>query len=181
MAPTERRQQIVVEATRLISESGFNAVSLAAIAEACGITKSLVVHYFPSIEHLLAAVLDYRDKKSFAEVFGSTLPEANAPAVRAFFTKAIEYSLGQRELIRLYHILDAEALSKNHPAHAYFSKRARQVRQFYEEILVWKSQPQLAALQLGAFWDGLERQWLRDPRIDVLSAWSEFCDHFFAV
>src|SRR4051812_698385 len=99
MTPELRRRQIVREAARLISEMGFNAVSLALIAKSCGVAKSLVVHYFPSMNHLLAAVLDYRDEKSFAEIMGSTLPESSPAAVRTFVTKAVEYNLGQRELI----------------------------------------------------------------------------------
>lgn len=164
----------------MISESGFNGVSLALIARACGVAKSLVVHYFPSMNHLLAAVLDYRDEKSFAEIVGSTLPEPNSTAVRALATKTVEYNLGQRELIRLHHVLDAEALSPDHPAHAYFSERARNLRRVHERLLCWKSDPPSAAVQFLAFWDGLERQWLRDPDLDVLSIWSDFCDRFFA-
>jgi AcrR family transcriptional regulator len=180
MAPELRRRQIVAEAARLISISGFNAVSLADIARACGVAKSLVVHYFPSMNHLLAAVLDYRDEKSFAEIVDSTLPDPTPTAVRAFTTKAVEYNLGQRELIRLHHVLDAEALSPDHPAHAYFVARAADVRRVHERLLAWKPDPPSAAVQFLAFWDGLERQWLRDPGLDVLSIWSDFCDRFFA-
>ena len=42
MPPELRRRQIVVEAARLISESGFNGVSLGLIAKACGVAKSLI-------------------------------------------------------------------------------------------------------------------------------------------
>lgn len=179
MTPELRRRQIVIEATRLISQSGFNAVSLADIARACGVAKSLVVHYFPSMNHLLAAVLDYRDEKSFAEIVDSTLPEPTPPAVRAFFTKAVEYNLGQRELVRLHHVLDAEALSPDHPAHAHFAERASNLRRVHERLFCWAPAPASAAVQFLAFWDGLERQWLRDPSLDVLSVWSEFCDRVF--
>lgn len=179
MTPELRRRQIVIEATRLISQSGFNAVSLADIARACGVAKSLIVHYFPSMNHLLAAVLDYRDEKSFAEIVDSTLPEPTPPAVRAFVTKAVEYNLGQRELVRLHHVLDAEALSADHPAHAHFAARASNLRRVHERLFCWAPVPASAAVQFLAFWDGLERQWLRDPSLDVLSVWSEFCDRFF--
>lgn len=180
MTPELRRRQIVEEATRLISQSGFNGVSLAIIAKACGVAKSLVVHYFPSMNHLLAAVLDYRDERSFAEIVDSTLPEPTPAAVRAFVTKAVEYNLGQRELIRLHHVLDAEALSADHPAHSYFAERAANLRRLHERLLCWKPDPPSAAVQFLAFWDGLERQWLRDPELSVLSIWSDFCDRFFA-
>lgn len=179
LAPELRRRQIVAEAARLISEAGFNAVSLADIAKACGVAKSLVVHYFPSTNHLLAAVLDYRDEKSFAEIVDSTLPAPTPEAVRAFVTKAVEYNMGQLELIRLHHLLDAEALSPEHPAHAYFAERASTLRRVHERLLCWKPDPPSAAVQLLAFWDGLERQWLRDTNLDVLSIWSDFCDRFF--
>jgi AcrR family transcriptional regulator len=179
LSPDVRRRQIVVEAAQLIAESGFNGVSLSAIAQRCGVAKSLVVHYFPSMKHLLGAVLDYRDERSFAELFGSALPAAEPQAVRAFFTRAVEYNLGQRELVRLHHTLDAEALAADHPAHDYFAGRAVKLRQVTEALLAWKPDPGLAAVQFVAFWDGLERQWLRDPQVDLLAVWSDFCDRFF--
>src|SRR4051812_29324725 len=62
LAPDVRRRQIVTEATRLISIAGFNRVSLVDIARACGIRGPSVLHYFPSMNDLLAAVLAYRDE-----------------------------------------------------------------------------------------------------------------------
>jgi len=65
LAPEVRRRQIVLEAARLISAAGFNAVSLADIADACDIRKPSVLHHFPSMAELLAAVLAYRDELSY--------------------------------------------------------------------------------------------------------------------
>lgn len=53
----EKQGGIVGAATRLFAEKGFVGASLADIAEACGMSKSLFYHYYPSKEALLYAVM----------------------------------------------------------------------------------------------------------------------------
>jgi AcrR family transcriptional regulator len=61
LAPEARRRQIVQEATRLISRSGFNAVTLADIADACGIRPPSVLHHVPTMNDILMAVVRERE------------------------------------------------------------------------------------------------------------------------
>lgn len=49
---------IVGAATRLFAAQGVDATSIQAIADAVGVTKQAVLHYYPSKEHLRKAVLD---------------------------------------------------------------------------------------------------------------------------
>jgi hypothetical protein len=37
----------------------------------------------------------------------------------------------------------------------------------------------MAAIELLAFLDGLQLNWLRDPAIDFLAQWEGFADRFF--
>lgn len=53
----EKRDAIVDEAARLFAAKGFSAASLADLAEACGMSKSLFYHYYPSKEAILYAVM----------------------------------------------------------------------------------------------------------------------------
>jgi AcrR family transcriptional regulator len=174
-----RREQIIREATRLISESGFNAVSLADIAGACGIRKPSVLHYFPSMTHLLEAVLLNRDRMVLLEAGGPVGPIASPAEARAAFTSVLEMNLASKELTRLFHILSAEALSPQHPAYRYFVERLVATQKELQLMLAWKQDPEVAAIQLFAFWQGIELEWLREPRLDIRRVWSAFCDNFF--
>jgi AcrR family transcriptional regulator len=53
----DRRREIGEAAARLFAEKGFAAVSVSDIARAAGCAKSLLYHYYPSKERLLADLL----------------------------------------------------------------------------------------------------------------------------
>jgi len=54
----ERRDAIVAKAAELYGEHGFLGSSVADLAEACGMSKSLLYHYFSSKEDILFAIMD---------------------------------------------------------------------------------------------------------------------------
>ncbi len=54
----EKRNAIVDEAARLFAVKGFSGASLADLAGACGMSKSLFYHYYPSKEAILYAVMN---------------------------------------------------------------------------------------------------------------------------
>lgn len=178
LAPDVRRRQIVTEATRLISIAGFNGVSLVDIAKACGIRGPSVLHYFPSMNDLLAAVLAYRD-----EVDATDPPspeELSTPeSVSAFFRHTVDENLKRPEIVRLYAVLGAEAVDPEHPAHGYFALREQNAYDSFEVMLSWKRHPALAARELMAFWTGLERQWVMNPSVDFEAVWDNFSERFF--
>lgn len=180
LAPAVRRRQIVEEAARLISAAGFNAVSLADIANACDIRKSSVLHHFASMTDLLAAVLDYRDELSYR---GTLNPEnlAGPDGASRTFRKSLVHNQEQRELVRLYVMLRAEAFDVSHPAHEYFRERERRVLTSLVQALSWKANPMAAAHELYALWTGLEALWVADPTVDVLESWDGFASRFFVV
>lgn len=53
-----RREAILATAAALFAQKGFFAASVAELAEACGTSKSLIYHYFPSKEDILFEVMD---------------------------------------------------------------------------------------------------------------------------
>ncbi len=53
----EKRDAIVDEAARLFATKGFSGASLADLADACAMSKSLFYHYYPSKEAILYAVM----------------------------------------------------------------------------------------------------------------------------
>lgn len=179
--PKDRREQILREAYRLIAASGFNAVSLSEIAEACGIRKSSVLHHFPSMNDLLLAVLQMREDQDFEYYRDSPHTEEPGPAgARETFTRVFHHNLDRPEFVRLYAILSGEALAPDHPAHDYFAMRTRGAQEELARSLDWKPDPHAAAAELLAFWSGLELAWQHDPELDVRAVWENFSDRFFA-
>lgn len=176
LPPEARRQQIVAEATRLISRSGFNAVSLGDIATACGIRKPSVLHYFPTMYDLLVAVLAQRDRDEY-EV--ASLSPADRGGLRTHLRRVVERNLAMREIVTMFTVLSVEATDPHHPAHSYFAERTRTSLETLSAVLDWKPEPAIAARQLVAFWQGLEALWIADPDTDFLAVWDAFCDDFF--
>ncbi len=178
LAPEARRRQIVQEATRLIAQSGFNAVTLAEIGDACGIRPPSVLHYFPTMNDLLAAVLVERDAESYdGGDYPADLREPHE--VRGFLQRVVEHNVDIPELVRLFSVLGAEALDSRHPAHQFFTERNRLALLQLEEMLQWKPDPHTAARELLAFWQGLEALWVSAESVDYLKVWNSFCDRFF--
>jgi AcrR family transcriptional regulator len=56
--PGEVRERILAEAVRLFGERGFEGAALQDVADAVGVRKPSLLHYFPSKEALRAAVID---------------------------------------------------------------------------------------------------------------------------
>jgi AcrR family transcriptional regulator len=89
----EVRPAVVREATRLFAERGFDGTALQDIADAVGVSKPAVLHYFPSKEHVRDAVLDgflahwkeHLPRLLFAAPTGLGRFEAIFGAVRQFF------------------------------------------------------------------------------------------------
>ncbi len=68
-ADTDVRSETLVAATRLFAARGFEGTTLQDIADAVGVTKPAVLHYFPSKERMREAVLD-----GILEHWNRTLP-----------------------------------------------------------------------------------------------------------
>jgi AcrR family transcriptional regulator len=75
----ERRAAIVEQAARLFAERGFHGTSIADLAEACGISKSLVYHYYASKEDILFDVMHLHIRAlldAAEDIAGDTTPPA---------------------------------------------------------------------------------------------------------
>lgn len=56
----ETREAILSAAVELFAENGLNGASIAGIAKRAGVTKSLVMYYFPTKEELWREAVDFR-------------------------------------------------------------------------------------------------------------------------
>lgn len=165
----ERRQQIVDAAAEVFSSAGYRKGSLRDVADKAGLSQAGVLHHFPSKEHLLQAVLSWRDGET-AKRMGEPLPEG-VDFLRGLVRTA-GYNATTRELVELHVIVSAEGASADHPLRDYFTGRYAYVlghtREAFERAAAsGQLRPGTdcasAARTLIALMDGLQIQWLLNP------------------
>lgn len=176
-----RREQILEHATRLISQRGYNGFSVQELAQQCGLTNAGLLYYFGSKERLLIALLEDRDRHDKAAVTTmaglSALREPpkrlSLDAALKVFSAIVKRNTIQPELVRLYTVLRAEALSDGHPAQKYFVAREHAVLESFTKMVAGHvPHPRSTARQLMALMTGLQEQWLRaDHDFDMVTEW----------
>ncbi|WP_436790000.1 TetR/AcrR family transcriptional regulator [Yinghuangia sp. YIM S10712] len=171
----ETRAHIVEAAAKVFAERGYAGGSLRQIAAEVGVSAASLVQHFGSKEGLLGAVLRHWDAKaphpSHADQVGIAFFEALPDLLR--------YHMEHRGLIELILTLRAEATSDTHPAHTYIRDWQRQAVDEYSaklaEAVAHGDIPPMTAQQINsevrallAAMNGMESEWLIDPRLDLL-------------
>lgn len=175
-AGRERRARIVEDAMTLFAQEGFGDTSLRDVAEKVGVSKSTLLHHYPSKDLLLSAVLAARDRRAAA--FARPAPVARSRDVLRNLPVGAAANLATEPgLIEVYAVLTCEAVPPEHPAHAHFTRRfGMAIDQFgalfrgaqADGDLPAHRDPEFEALWLTALWDGLQYLWLYDhDSVDV--------------
>ena len=162
----KRRQEILDRALEVFSERGFEGTSLRAIGEAIGVTHAALLHYFPSREALLIEVLRERDVRARR----ITDAEPFFPGL----VKGAEHNTTIPGIIALYtSMLGTSVEPQSTAARAFFTERFENGREDIKRLLaanerqtVTVDPDKLASLIMAAF-DGLQIQWLLDPKVDI--------------
>ena len=68
MAPTERREQVVDAALRVIVEQGYEGISIEAIARTAGVTRPVIYDHFPNLGALLQALIEREERIALAQI-----------------------------------------------------------------------------------------------------------------
>lgn len=161
-----KRVEILDQAMAMFGEVGYRGASLRVIATRCGISHPGLLHHFPTKGSLLLAVLEHRDEVD-GEWFSVGEPKG-VDCLRRLVDLAV-LNAERRGIVELFSVLAAEATSAEHPAHAYFVERYRNLvlntAVSYGEardagVLREGIDPGEAAQQLIALMDGLQTQWL---------------------
>ena len=177
----QNRQAILAAAVPLLANNGYRGTSLASIAEAVDLTQQGVLHYFPSKEALLLAVLEEKYHED-GHRLSASLEHKGLGLLRALLL-LVEHNTEVPDRVRLFSALVAESLSSSHPAHGYFVQRYRKVRdgirrglregqrsaQIREDIDLDRLVPVIVAVM-----DGLQVQWLLDPDVDMVPSFALF-------
>ena len=76
-----KREAILHTAATFFAEQGFDRASMGKLAEACGVSKALIYHYYPSKDALLFDILDTH-LTALVEVVEAAASEAGTPQTR---------------------------------------------------------------------------------------------------
>ncbi|MFF8829401.1 TetR/AcrR family transcriptional regulator [Streptomyces sp. NPDC015131] len=175
----ERRAEIVRAALAVIAERGYRGASLGAVAERVGLTQQGLLHYFPTKEALLVAVLEERDQWDTGGGAGGGR-EGWRPDLLA---SLVEYNAMRPGIVQTFSALLGESVTEGHPAREFFTRRYAQVRgemahllrAEYGDRLPGGLTPEQAAPLMTAVMDGLQYQWLLDPdAVDMPAAFRDF-------
>ena len=174
-AGREAQRSIDDAARAVFAERGFRAGSLRDVGERAGVSAANVLHHFGSKEALLVAVLEARDLGSGPELLEHFERGEVIPALRAL----VRSNARDRDIVRLFVTLSAEATDTDHPAHGYFRRRYVDIRAYVAAAverardrgaLPPGPEPALVAAGLIAVMDGLQKQWLLDETFDMPAA-----------
>lgn len=173
-----RRAEIIQAATEVIAERGYRGATLVAVAERVGLTQQGLMHYFPTKDALLVAVLEARDQWDVASaaLHGRAWP-------LDVVANLVEYNATRPGIVQAFTVLVGDSVTEGHPAQAYFRDRYAKVREGGAEAL--RAQfgdrlpggltPEQASTLLAAVMDGLQVQWLLDPAaVDMPAAFRDF-------
>jgi AcrR family transcriptional regulator len=164
-----QRERVLRAAMDIFAAQGFRGASLDSVADAVGMTRQGLLHYFPSKVHLLLGVLDLRAEDN------ADLVQRMTDRSQGFADTLLalaRHNQERPELIRLFTVLVAESVDVDHPGHERFVERYRAVRRRITEQLVVEQRegrisdaiaPTSLATLLMAVMDGLQLQHLLDP------------------
>ncbi|MBW3078104.1 TetR/AcrR family transcriptional regulator [Bifidobacterium simiiventris] len=184
-SPDERRREILDAAVRLISERGYNGISLQDVADEVGVTKQGVLRYIGSKDNLLAMVYrdNYNATGNVEEFMESGLPGSAPDDLRfpAYLRFLVRYNSGRRMLVQLFSVLQVESFNPDHPLHAEFAGRADGMWEYYSAF-DWRIPPRIGSWdehmrpvvrRAMETMDGVQLRWLREPAIDLNEEWAD--------
>ncbi|WP_026181965.1 TetR/AcrR family transcriptional regulator [Alloscardovia criceti] len=184
-----RLNQIIDIAVRLIGLKGYHGFSLQDIASEIGITQTAVIHRVKSKHNLLILVVErYYDLSGAESDYLSQFREGGAkygqkPCIPAMLRAVVEQNVQQPEMVRLFQMLNTEAMSSEHPAHLYFVERTKGMWKNFQAFdwAVPDGVDALLVYQLAnAALYGLEGRWLADPdNVDYHDEWLKYEEYLF--
>lgn len=168
-----RRRMILDTAVEHFAQWGFNASSLARIAQDCGITQGGLLHHFRGKEDLLLSVLARSEEHDVDRLFSP--PGEGFPPVAEHFAAVVALAADNARrpgIVRMYNTLVGESGNPDHPAHDHFRQRYARVLGHTVGLLEagaarGEVRPgtdcEAVGREILAVMDGLQIQWVLDP------------------
>jgi AcrR family transcriptional regulator len=180
-----RREEILAAAMRRFAEDGYQSAAIGDIARDVGLSLPGLLHHFPTKVDLLLAILDKRDLES-ADILGHEGSELRS--LLAGMVEVFRRNAEMPEVVRAFAILNAESLTKDHPAKAWFLDRATRLQNdiaaAFERAIAdgtLDGDAGTMAAELIAVMDGLQMLWLREPaRFDMVGGLEAYVGRLLA-
>ncbi|MBY8860034.1 MULTISPECIES: TetR/AcrR family transcriptional regulator [Nocardia] len=172
----DRRQRILEVAQRLLTRNGWRSTTLAQIAGEAGVSPAGLLHHFQSKDQLLHAVLDARDADDAADtdLSGDLVVEIRKVADR------MERS---PDLVGTFVVLLVENLVPEAPLHDRMLDRWKVAVGIVADIIRRNQEtgryradvdPDIRAMEIVAFINGMEMSWLLDHSIPLPEVFAEY-------
>jgi AcrR family transcriptional regulator len=166
------RRRVLEACVDAFGETGFYGATMKDIAKRAGISHTGLLHHFPRKEDLLLGVLALRDERGteFLQSAKVLDPAADPVEILDGMIAVIVDNELQPGLMELHCVVSGEATSADHPAHAYYADRYRNLRRFYAETFTALAErglplaidPETLATMTVSLINGLQAQWLFD-------------------
>ncbi|MCL3777412.1 MULTISPECIES: TetR/AcrR family transcriptional regulator [unclassified Actinomyces] len=180
-----RRAEIVEAASTVFAEQGFQNLSLRQIADAIGVSHTLLRHHFGRKEAILEAVLARREERD--KGWRTALFEEHGVLDAIPLTMARNATTPG--LIQLDTLMHAEAVNPEHPAHEYVVGLAHRFRAQLTADLRAEQEAgrvradvniEMAALCLASLIEGVQVEWLLDRSVDMAAVVGSFVEQLRA-
>ncbi|WP_171034015.1 TetR/AcrR family transcriptional regulator [Lichenicoccus roseus] len=133
--PAAKRQQIIVGAETVFTESGYEGASMSRIAMEAGVSKGTLYNYFASKSALFAAFVEHKAAISLATIFQIAQDENDlAITLHGIGLRMMEMILSAGNLV-LYRIIISEAGKFPHLAEVFYDAGPRRAIRFMEAWL----------------------------------------------
>ncbi len=185
--PADTRREVLASAAVVLGQRGFHGTSMAAVAQAAGLSHTGLLHHFPTKETLLTALLAERDRADREAIGADTGPPVGF-AVLDRLRAVVVANTGRSTLVRLFTMVLGEAddpdRSGDHPGHRWLAAHHATARADIVQAIgrgvaagtVRADAPAEAIARLTiAVMDGLQVQWLQDPaHVDMVATYDTF-------
>lgn len=177
MSAEARRESILNTTIGFIAQFGFWGFTIRDVAEAEHITEAGLLYYFKGKEDLLVEAFKYADRINqiaiadrlgVGGVTGEVLTDGIAYhcdcTLRDLMIAGAQVNVERPEIVRLYMLLESEALSADHPLHAYFRRREENLLKEYTFTArrEGRADPERVAVQFLSAMEGLQLRWLNE-------------------
>ena len=178
-----RQDRILDAAYDLFSTQGVRTTTIATIADHVGLSEAGLLHHFPSKDALLLAVLERVDASFPDTEAWIAEPGGGLESLRRI--PAMAHVLVDRpELTRLRAMVSAESMLQPGDVRRHTEERLDLVRQVIAATIAkgvhdgeirGDTDPATLAVQIVAFMEGVQIQWMRAPEaVDLVASYEQY-------